>query len=133
MRRDLVLAGAALLIVGIVMFAFAWVGASQAAISFTNCLMSNPPTSTFPTACTEAVNAIAMYTTLEAVAGLLGLVGFVLLLVGLLLEPPRPAFFPMPGYPPPAAAPPPGYSPREGPPPPPTEPRTRSGYASNTN
>ena len=123
MRKDLVYVGGALLVVGVVVFGMSLAGAAAATTNFMNCMAGSPPlTPTLPNACTDALNALAMYGTLEGVGGMLGLVGFVLLLVGLILEPARPVSTPFPGYPPPAWAPPPTYPAAGAAPPPPPRP-----------
>ncbi len=118
MRKTLVSAGAVLLVVGLVVFVVCVVQVAQASAAFMNCLNGNPigyPYGSVPTACTDAMGTMILYGTLEWVGFLLGIGGFVLLLVGLLLQPPRPEFAPPSYYPPPAYIPPPAAAPPQGP------------------
>ncbi len=117
MRMGLVFAGAATLVIGVVVFFVAIVGASQAAAAFLNCLNGypTPPMYGVPTACTDAMNAMALYEGLEILGGVVGVIGLVLLIVGIALGPVRPVATPM--YPPPVYIPPYG-TPPQGPPPP---------------
>ncbi len=121
MRKGVVFGGATLLVLGVVVFAIAAVGAGQAASDLGNCLNGFPsnPTFGFPSACADAMGSLWLYQGIEALGGVLGLAGIVLLVVGLILPPTRPAPASMPYYPPPVYGPPPGYAPPQGPPPPP--------------
>ncbi len=105
-RTGLVFAGAATLVIGIVVFFVAIVGAGQAAAAFLNCFSGypTPPIYTVPNACTNAMGAMAMYQGLEVLGGVLGVVGLVLLVIGIALQPEGRA--PTPMYPPPVYAPP---------------------------
>ncbi len=122
MRATLVIAGAAVIVVGLVVFAFGVIGVGQATTDFVNCLNGVPmqPTFGFPSACANAMNAVASWEIVEAFGGFLGVLGLVLLAVGILLDRERPAPIYPQAYPPPYG-PPPAYMPTEGPqvPPPP--------------
>lgn len=123
MRKGLVLVGVVLVVFGILFFFMFAVAAGQAASDFMNCLNGFPsyPSFGFPTACTNAMNAMYFDQLMEGLAGLGTLLGVVLLVVGLVLQPERPVPASMPSYPPPIYGPPPGYVPPQGPqsPPPP--------------
>ena len=134
-RRNRVYAGAAVLVVGVVVVGIGLAGYAEASANFMNCTAGFPmPEPTFPTACLDALNALGAYEMLSGFGGLVSLVGFVLLLVGLVLQPARPVPTALPGYPPSERTPP--ASPQGGPtPPPPPLPCTERGgiCASNTN
>ena len=121
MRKGIASAGGALLVLGVVVFAIAAVGAAQAASDFGNCLNGFPsnPTFGFPSACADAMGSLWLYQGIEAIGGLLALGGIALLVIGLILPPTRPAPASMPTYPPPVYGPPGVYTPPQGPPPPP--------------
>ena len=119
LRKGLVLAGAATMVIGVAVFFVALVGASQAIAAFGNCLNNFPTYPMFgtPAECANAMASLSLFQGLEALGGVLGVVGFVLLIVGIVLQPGRPGVTPM--YPPPVYAPP--YPPPpQGPSPPPT-------------
>ncbi len=120
-RTSVVIAGAIVMIVGVVVFAFGAVGVGQATTDFINCLNSFPtqPIFGYPTACVTAMNAVATWELVEALGGFLGVVGVVVLVVGALLDRERPAPVYAPMYPQPGYAPPPVYAPPQGPPNPP--------------
>ncbi len=127
MRTGIVSAGAVLLVVGVIVFVLCAVEVGQATTDFLNCMngIGYPypgPYPTVPTACSAAMGAMVLYGTLEWIGVLVGAVGFVLLLVGIFLEPPRPAVVPPPYYyPPPVYPAPPAYPP-QGPQTPPPQP-----------
>lgn len=122
MRKGLVYAGVAALIVGIVVFAACAFAVSQAATDFMNCVGTNPYQGTPPTTCLTAMGNMVLYGTLEWVGIIAGVVGFIILLLGLLLPPEQPTLA-QPYYAPQYYAPPPAYPP-QGPltPPPQTPP-----------
>lgn len=123
LRVGLVLAGMAVLVLGVVVFVAAAIGLGQASAAFFGCLNNYPTYPPFgvPTACTDAMGAMATYQGLEALGGILGVVGLVVLVIGLVLQPERPV--PMTAYyPPPVYGPPPGYSAPQGPQNPPPQP-----------
>ena len=123
MRRNLVYAGLALLILGIVVSALAVVGSGQATEQFMGCLNGVPsnPIGGFPAGCADAMNALVVYSGLEYVGGIVGLVGLVLQVLGIVLEPVRPVPAWVPNQPPPVYGSPYGHAPPQGPqgPPPP--------------
>ncbi len=126
MRNGIFYGGLAVLLVGLVVFAIAAVGAGQAAAAFAGCMngyQPNPfnPTPYVPPACSNAFGAIAMYGGLEVLGGALGFVGVIILVIGLVLQPERPMPAAMPYYPPPVYGAPPGYPP-QGPQAPPPQP-----------
>ncbi len=109
---------------GIVVFVVCVAEVAQASTDFINCMNGNPityPYGSLPPACTAAMSTMLLYGSLEWIGILVGIGGFVLLLVGLLLQPPRPEYAPPGYYPPPAYVPPPAAVPPQGPqaPPPP--------------
>ncbi len=121
MRRGILFAGLALLVVGLVVFVIALIGVGQATADFLNCMNGLPanPFLPVPSSCSNAMAAITLYEGLEILGGIVGLVGFVILVVGLILPPERPVLAPMPYYPPPVYGAPPGYPPPGPQPPPP--------------
>ncbi len=123
MRTGVVIAGVIVTIVGVVLFAFGVMGVGRATTDFMNCLNGFPtqPTFGYPTSCVNAMNAAATWGLVELLGGFLGVAGFLVLIVGVLLNRERPAPVYAPVYPPPAYAPPPVYAPPPGPqnPPPP--------------
>lgn len=109
LRKGLSIGGAALFVFGLVIYVVFVVAATQATTDFMNCLSGNPGYP-LPSACTSAMSAMALYGSLEWVGAAFGLIGFVLLVLGLVLPPERPtvppsAFYPPPGYPPPGPPP----------------------------
>ncbi|HYM39231.1 MAG TPA: hypothetical protein VEY12_03665 [Thermoplasmata archaeon] len=124
MRKGILYAGVAVLVLGLVVFVIADLGAGQAYSALVGCLNGFPanPTYPMPPACSDAMRAIAMYGGLEIVGGILGLVGIVLLVIGLVLPPERPVPAVMPYYPPPVYGGPTGYTPPQGPQSPPPQP-----------
>lgn len=114
-------AGVALLVVGVVLFFAFVVAASQAAADLMNCLNTTPtyPMYGYPGTCANAMSTMWIDQAMEGVGGIMALVGFVLLILGFILEPQRPTPFAVPYYPPPVYAPPPSYTPPQGPQPPP--------------
>ena len=120
-RKGIFFAGVALLVVGLVAFVIALVGVSQATADLLSCMNGVPfnPSPFVPSACSNALAAVSLYDGLELLGGVVGVVGFVLLIVGLVLPPERPALAPMPYYPPPVYGAPPGHSPPQTPQPPP--------------
>ena len=124
MRKGLVYAGAGLLVLGVVVFTMGLLGTGQASAAFLNCLNGYPMYPPFgaPSACVSAMNDLALYQGVEALGGVAGLVGFVLLIVGIILQPEGPAPAPMAYYPPPIYGPPPGGIPPQGPQSPPPQP-----------
>lgn len=125
LRKGFVYAGVAMLVVGIVIFAACSFAVSQAATDFMNCVGTNPYAGTPPSACLTAMGNMFVYGMLEWVGIFVGVVGFVVLLVGLLVPPEHPTFAPPPyypsQYPPQYYAPPPAYPP-QGPQTPPPQP-----------
>ncbi len=121
MNRGLLIGGATLLIVATVLFAIALVTSQSASATLASCVAS--PSIVPPDACARATDALVTSVSLETLSGFAGLVGFVLLVVGLILEPERVPAGPMPGDLPPQppsaqAVPPPGYWPPQDPMPP---------------
>lgn len=123
-RKGILFVGLAVLVVGIALFAAAAVQVQQAATAFMNCLANFPsgPIGGFPSSCVDAMNAAATWQLVEGLGGILGLVGFILLLLAFILEPERPAVAYGPYYPPPVYAAPPAYAPSQGPQTPPPQP-----------
>lgn len=120
-RRGLAFAGLGALIAGIVLFVVAEVETSQQAIAFANCYGGMPPFGGYPTTCTDALNAMALWQGLSLIAAVVGVLGLILLVLGLVLQPE--GVFAGPPYAP--QYPPPVYAPSYPPPvyPPPQEPR----------
>ncbi len=121
MRKGFVVAGVATLVVGIVIFAVCAFAVSQAATDFMNCVGTNPYAGTPPSACLSSMSSMVVYGALEWVGIIVGVVGFVVLLLGLLLQPEPPAIAPPSYYAPPYYPPPPVYPP-QGPQTPPPQP-----------
>lgn len=118
MRKGLVYAGVGILVIGVAVAVLGILGLGQASAAFLNCTNGFPtdPMFGFPAACTNAMGAMVAYQGLEWLGGVLGLLGLVLLVVGLVLQPEGPAA--MTYYPPPVYGPPPGIMPPQAPPPP---------------
>ncbi len=121
MRKGLVFAGVATLVVGIVIFAICSFAISQAATEFMNCVGTNPYAGTPPSACLSAMSSMVLYGMLEWIGIIVGVVGFIVLLLGLLLQPEPPAMAPPP-YAGPQYYPPPPVYPPQGPQAPPPQP-----------
>lgn len=98
LRKGLVYAGVATLVLGIVIFAVCTFAISQAAADFMSCVGTNPYQGTPPAACLSAMSTMVLYGALEWIGIIVGVVGFVVLLLGVLLEPDRPTMAP-PYYP----------------------------------
>jgi hypothetical protein len=116
-RRSLVAAGAASLALGVVLFGLGVFEQAQASAALASCYV-NPPMYGYPTACTDAMNALFVWGSVMSLAGVVGVIGFVLLVLGFLLQPEGMRAPYVPHYPPPVYAPsypPPVYAPPEGP------------------
>lgn len=123
MRVELAAAGAGSLALGVVLFALSVFEQSQASAALVNCYGA-PPIYGYPTACTDAMNALYFWGTMTSIAAVVGITGFVLFILGLFLPPEGVRLGPpyAPQYPPPVYAPaypPPAYPPPQGPRPPP--------------
>ncbi len=120
MRQGIVIAGVALLILGVVLFGVGMLEATQAAAAYVTCFMGGS------LICTDLLGTMAFWGMIENVGIAVGVIGLIVLLVGAVLqeEGPRPTQ-PYPQYPPPAY--PPSYAPPAYPPPvypPAQEPKT---------
>ncbi len=120
MRKGLAYLGAALLVVGVVVFFAGLGGASQVATDLVNC--GTLSGFQVPSACANALGALWMYEAIEGTGGIFGIVGLILFIVGLTMEPERPVPVAAPYYVPPTYPPPPSYAPPPNPPSPPTPP-----------
>ncbi len=120
MRKGFLYAGVAVLVVGVVIFAICVIAVNQAATEFMNCVGTTPYYGTPPTACFSAMSSMVLYGALEWIGIIIGVVGFVVLLLGLLLQPEQPTTAP-PYYAPQYYAPPPAWPP-QGPQTPPPQP-----------
>ena len=120
-RRGLFAAGAGSLGLGVVLYVVGILQTSQAIAATFGCY-GGYPVYNYPPGCAEAQAALTLWQFVTSVGGVVGVVGFILLILGLVLPPegarPGPPYMPM--YPPPVYAPqypPPTYAP-------PQEPRT---------
>lgn len=126
MRRALAAVGGSSVGLGVVLFALGLFQTGQASAAMFNCF-GGTPVYGFPSACTDAANAFYLGEFVTGLAVAVGVVGIVLLILGLVLQPEGMRLGPwvMPQYPPPVYAPsypPPVYAPPEAPKPPPGTP-----------
>jgi hypothetical protein len=123
LRKGFAYLGVALFVLGVALFFLGAVESGRAGAAFMNCFGgTTPPFGGFPTACTDAMNAVALWQGVMGVSVLLGIAGLVFLILGVVLQPQGVRAGPpyAPAYPPPVYAPsypPPVYTP-------PQEPRT---------
>ncbi len=118
-RRSLFAAGAGSLGLGVVLYVVGILQTSQAIAATIGCYGSYPIYG-YPAGCAEAQASLALWQIVTSLGVIVGVVGFTLLVLGLVLQPegvPRmPPFMPM--YPPPVYAPqypPPAYFPPQEP------------------
>ncbi len=103
--------GAVLLVFGALFFFVFAVLAGRAAADFASCI-TQFPTPGFMKTCVDAMNAMWLDQVAEGIGGVGAILGFVLLILGIVLEPERPVTV---TYPPPAYATPPDGSQPYGP------------------
>ncbi len=112
MRKGFVYAGVAGLIAGVVLFVVCAFAVNQAALDFMNCVGGTPYSGTPPAACLSAMGSMVLYGSLEWVGILIGVISFVVVVLGLVLQPEQPTMMPPPYYAPQYYAPPPAYPPQ---------------------
>ena len=121
MRKGLLWAGVMTLVASVVIFAVCAFESSQAANQLFSCQPSNPYNAPLPPECMSALGTMILFGMLQWVGIIGGVVGFVVLILGLLLQPEQPTMAPPPYYAPQYYPPPPVYPP-QGPQTPPPQP-----------